>query len=438
MNQIPKKPFGFWTLTALVVGNMIGSGIFLLPANLAHLGQGSFWPWIFTTIGAFAIAIILSKLSQLVPKHGGPFAYTKICLGNFAGFQTVYTYWIATWVGNLGVLIALMGYLSAFFPILLQPKFDFAATMLILWAVTFFNTTKVNYIARFQLIATILKLIPIVCLIVIGIWYVHPHHFVEDFMQISQTTNYPSISNAAGLTLWAFIGIESATIPYNYVDNPNRNIPLATLIGTVFAAIIYIASSGVIIGMLPPELMLTSSSAFVAAATLIFGNFGKWFMLSGAVISCLGAMSGWIFVQNQMAMVAADNNLFPSFFSIRNKNGLPAYGIIITALLQSVILISAVQSDMHALLKLLMIMASLAILIPFLYTAVAAMIALKQPSVKALPNTKYYFLVTTFAALYAFWAILIAGNKVILYGSLLLFSSAIVYGWIYNIGENNS
>lgn len=430
------KPFGFWILTSLVVGNMIGSGIFLLPANLAKLGQGSIIPWLITICGVFALAIVLAKMSILVPKHGGPFAYAKVCLGDFPGFQTVCSHWIAILIANLGILLALILYLTAFFPSLAKPYTAFITSIIILWLLAFFNTTKINYIGRFQLLTTILKLLPILGLIIFGIWYVNPAHF--NAITNSGSLNYSAISNAASLTIWAFIGVESATIPYNYVENPEKNIPLATLVGTIIAIIIYIASSTVVIGILPPEILLSSSSPFVAAATMIFGIWGKWIMLAGAVISCLGCMNGWIFLQNQVAMIAADNNLFPSYFSIRNNAGLPVFSIVITTLLQTIILIVALHNDILNLFHLMILTAALAALIPYLYTSVAALVALKQPAVKNLPQTKTYFIIACIAAIYIFWAILISSYKVLLFGSLLLLLSTIFYGLIYKPNDDKT
>jgi len=435
------KPLGFWKLTALVVGNMIGSGIFLLPSDLAKLGVANIFSWGITTIGALFLAIVISRLSQKIRMNGGPYAYVRHSLGSFIGFQTVYNYWVAIWVGNLGLVIALVGYLTMFFPILQAPLNAAITGIVAIWLLTAVNLTGIRAVGTLQLITTILKLIPIVALTAACCWYFNPVYFT-DLFDMSEYV-HSDITAAARLTLWAFIGVESATVPYDFVKNPQRNIPLATIIGTVISAAVYILSSIIIMSSLSSEtLAISNISPFIIAAKMIFGDWGQWIMVAGAIVSCCGCINGWMMLQGQITLAAAEDSLFPHLFGLKNKYNVPAMGLIVTAVLQSTILLVILEKDIQEEFKLIMLMASLASLIPYLYASIAALVIFKshETGVRCCLN-KMLLLIASIAAIYAFWAITIAGERVILYGSILMFTSALLYGWGYGeraLAENNS
>ena len=433
MNLTSRKPLGFWTLTSLVVGNMVGSGIFLLPANLAKFGGASMWAWLITALGAFFLAVILSRSSQIVRSNGGPYAFVRAGLGNFMGFQTVYNHWVAMWVANLALILALITYMSRMFPILLNPVIGIIFGIIIIWLLTLVNIKGVGTAGKLQLVTTILKVLPILLLIVVGIWYIKLEHL--SFMMKGSSglhgASYQSISAAAGMTLWAFIGLESATVPYNFVENPQRNVPLATIIGVLFATAIYIIGTTIVMGVLPPDVLAGSSSPYITAAELIFGAWGKWLMIVGAIISCFGCINGWTLVLGQVTMAAADHDLFPTIFGQRNKMGVPAVGLIITAILESIILLLTLNKDMLEQFNLIVLMASLAALIPYLYATFASLVLMKRPPYGFKFGDKLLVLIASLAAVYAFWVISIAGEKIIFYGSILVFTSALLYGWGY-------
>lgn len=428
-----KKPLGFWKLTSLVVGNMVGCGIFLLPANLAKYGSASMWAWLVTALGAFLIAIVLSRSSQIVRASGGPYAFARNGLGNFIGFQTVYNHWVAMWVGNLAITIALIGYMAQIFPILLNPVIGVLAGLIVIWLLTIVNIKGVSVAGKLQLVATILKVLPILFLIIFGVWYIKLEHIVVELGSgvVHLGAQYQSISAAAGTTLWAFIGLESATVPYNYVENPRRNIPLATIVGVLFATAIYIAGTTVVMGMLTPEALAASASPYITVAEMLFGTFGKWVMLLGAIISCFGCINGWTLVMGQVSLAAADNDLFPMIFSQKNKVGAPAAGLIIAAILESAILLLTLNKDMQEQFNLIVLMASLAALIPYLYSTFASLVLLNRPMQGSSFGNKLLILIASLAAVYVFWSISIAGEKIVFYGSILVFTSALLYGWGY-------
>lgn len=421
------EKLGFWTLTALVTGNMVGSGIFMLPASLARVGSISLVAWVFTSIGAIALALVFSKMSSLITKNGGPYAYSQAGFGNFIGFQTAYNYWIMVLLGNAGVAVAFIGYMRVFIPALADPHIGTLIAILVIWIFTFINIAGIRFAGITQLITTLLKFIPLLLIATFGWAYFHPEYLTHNF-NVSSHSNFSAFSYAATLTLWTFIGLESATIPSDSVKNPLRNIPLATIVGTALSAILYIASTAALMGMLPISSLVNSTSPFATATAIMFGPLGEWITALGAIVSCLGALNGWTLVQGQIPMAAADDNLFPKIFSIRNQKNVPATGLIVSSLIVTVMLIITTSPSLIDQFNSLILIATVTSLLAYFYTSIAEIIILpkKQPFVK---NTTH-IIIAIAAAAYSAWAFLGSGTETIFYVTILVLSSIPLYAWI--------
>lgn len=420
-----KKKLGLFALVALVAGNMIGSGIFLLPSNLAQLGSLSLVSWVITGLGTLCLAFVFARMSSLVLKVGGPYAYAKETFGNFIGFQTAYSYWIAIWVGNAAIALAAVGYLSVFFPALANPFMASLVSIIFIWIFTFINIMGVHNAGIVQSVTMVLKLIPILFIAFVGWFYFDPSFL---FKSLNVTTphqsNFSLITQAATLTLWAFIGVESATVPSDSVKNPKRNIPLATFIGTIIAAVAYICSSTAIMGMLPNSQLQVSNSPFADAAAVILGPWGRGAVALGAIISSLGCLNGWILLQGQIPMAAGKDKLFPKIFQKINKRGVPAIGLVISSLLISIVLLLTISKNLVDQFKVTILVATLANLIPYLYVPVAEIILLRH---KENSFDKRAKIIAFLAIIYSFWAITGAGQDILSYGMILIFSTMPLY-----------
>ena len=217
-----EQKLGFWLSTSLVVGNMTGSGIFLLPAALAVYGGISIFGWIFTAFGAVLLALVFSRLSRLISKAGGPYAYSKEGFGDFIGFLVVWGYWISIWCGNAAIAVAGVGYLTIFFPSLKEDYLLSAVTAIVtIWLFSFINTKNIRSVGKVQLVITILKILPLLLFGTLGFLYFNVDHFLP--LNISDSSNFNAILASAALTLWAFLGLESTTIPSDKVINPKKN-----------------------------------------------------------------------------------------------------------------------------------------------------------------------------------------------------------------------
>ncbi|OIZ94337.1 amino acid permease [Candidatus Rickettsiella isopodorum] len=429
--KMKQQKLGLWMLTALVTGNMIGSGIFLLPASLAAYGSISLLSWIATAAGALLIALVFAKLANVMPLIGGPYAYCREAFGDFVGFQMAYNYWIALWVGNAAIVVALTGYLSFFWPLLAKNAlWSCLVSISLVWLMTFINILGVRHAGIFQLLTTILKLIPLLLIAFVGIFYIHPH-FLSAF-NLSGKSNLSAFSGAATLTLWSFIGLESASVPADHVDNPNHTIPKATILGVIIATVVYILSSITVMGVMPLTELAHSNAPYADAARVIFGPIGSTVVAIGAVISCVGALNGWILLQGQIPLAAAQDKLFPSIFLKKSENGTPVVGLIISSVLISLLLLMTLNHSLVKQFTIIILLATLASLIPYFLTTMSELVIfLKYPGLFKKGRKLFgSVIIAVLAGIYSFWVIIGSGKETVFYGTLLLLSSAPVYVWM--------
>jgi basic amino acid/polyamine antiporter, APA family len=423
----PQKLLGPWMLTALVAGNMIGSGVFYLPTELASFGSISLFSWIFTSAGAILLALVFAKLSTVMPRIGGPYAYCREGFGEFIGFQMAYNYWIALWVGNAAIIVAFVGYLGVFFPMLHENHLmSFFVCIATLWGLTLVNVLGVHWAGMMQLVTTILKLMPLVLVGFGGLFFIKPHLFTA--YNVSNHSDMFAFSSAATLTLWAFIGLESATVPAESVDNPKRNIPRATIIGTLIAASVYFLTTLVIMGLIPMHELANSKAPFADAANMILGPIGMYIVAAGAAISCFGTLNGWTLLQGQVPVAAARDRLFPQKFAKISSFGTPAFALVVTSLLITCLLVLTLNKGLIEQFKFITLLATLSSLIPYLFTTMAEiMIFNKYPHEFQGQRLKGSIIIAILACIYAFWTILGSGQEIVFYGSLLFFSSVPIY-----------
>lgn len=424
------KKIGVIPLTALVTGNMIGSGLFLLPSTMATLGSLSLLSWIFTTIGSLFLAFVFSRMSIFIPRTGGPYAYAHAGLGNVLGFQTAYCYWINAWVGNAAISIAAMGYLSVFVPVFAHPVVACFAAIAFVWLFTWINLYGVHTASLVAVVSTILKLVPILFVGIFG-WFFFHSEYITSAINVTTSpklSSFDLITQGATLTLWAFLGLESGTVPAGSVKNPTRTIPIATILGMSISAFVYIITSVVIMGMIPNEVLQKSVSPFADAAQIIFGDWGKWLIAGGATIACLGCLNGWVLIQGQIAMAAAEDHLFWKIFAHRNRRGVPSSALMITSGLISLLLILTISPNLVNQFHFIILIATLASLVPYLYTPVSELILYMKGS---MPMTKASILVAIIAILYSLYGILGSGQEVQACGALLLVSSIPLYLLIF-------
>jgi APA family basic amino acid/polyamine antiporter len=429
MQKKPNK-LGIWTSTSLVVGNMIGAGIFLMPSTLANYGAISLVGWIISAIGALLLAKIFSNLSKLLPAaDGGPYAYSQKGLGDFAGFLVAWGYWISLWCANAAIAVSLVSALSSFFPILANSAAAAVGTGLFaIWFLTWINTKGILASGRLQLVTTILKIIPLILVAIGGLFFFDIKNFTP--FNTSGGSFFSAITATATLTFFAFLGIECATIPSSSVENPDKTVSRATMIGTIITTIIYIMSSISIMGMFPAKNLLHSVTPFADAAELVWGSGARYLVSAGAAIAAFGALNGYILIQGQIPFAIAKDKLFPPLFAKKNGNGVPAVGIIISSVLVSVLMCMNYTKGLAEQFKFLILLSTLAILIPYLFSTASYIIILVRNKVTTKKGWVSAILLSSFAFLFCLWIIIGSGQETVYWGFLLLMGGIPFYVWI--------
>lgn len=424
------RKLGLYTSTSLVVGNMIGAGIFLMPATLATYGTVGIAGWLCAATGAILLAKIFSNLSKIMPlANGGPYAYSREGLGNFAGFIVAWGYWISVWCTNAAIAVSLVSALSTFFPVLATSSIAAIGTGLsAIWLLTYINTLGIITSGIVQLFTTILKIIPLLAVGIAGIFFINRHNFPA--FNTSHTTTFSALTNTTALTFFAFLGMECATIPAANVANPTVTIPKATMLGTLLTTFIYILCSVVMMGIIPADTLSHSVTPLADAAVIIFGPYAGYMVSAGATIAAFGALNGWILIQGQVPAAIAADKLFPAIFKQQNKKGVPATGIIIGSILVSVVMTMNYTKSLADQFKFLILLTTLTVLVPYLLSSTAYVILeLKQkkhPPAKTFKIMLHGLLAFTFSL----WAVAGSGEEVVYWGFILLMAGIPFYAWI--------
>jgi APA family basic amino acid/polyamine antiporter len=428
--QRRRRGLGLWMATALVVGNMIGSGVFLLPSSLASYGGLSIVAWLLTTAGAVLLALVFARLGRAYPRTGGPYAYSRKAFGDFVGFQTAWGYWIAIWAGNAAIAVAFVSYLSVFWGALATNALLAAAVAVAaIWALTVVNSLGVRHGGWVQAVTTALKLVPLLAIATLGLLFFDAGNFGA--FNAAGGSVFGSVTAAAALTLWAFIGLESATVPAEDVAVPKRTIPRSTIIGTLVTALVYILGTVAVMGVIPAGTLAGSNAPFADAATEMFGGWAGDAVAIGAIISTFGALNGWILLQGQIPMAAARDRLFPAAFARTGRSGAPVLGLVVSSVLVTVLLAMNYTKSLVEQFTFIILLATLTTLVPYAYSAAAQLMLLVTDRARfSGRRLATDALVALLAFGYSLWAIAGAGYEVVFKGFLLLLAGIPVYVWL--------
>ena len=420
------QKIGLLTATSLVVGNMIGVGIFVLPAVLSKYGSISILGWLFTATGALILAKIFSNFSKIiVSKSGGPYVYSKAGFGDFIGFLVAWGYWIACWVSNGAIAIAIIGAASFFVPELATNSvLSVSIGLGLIWIFTWINSRGIKESGKVQLITTVIKILPLLFIIVFGLFFFKFENFPS--FNLTGGSNFSALSAVATLTLYAFLGIECATIPAGNIENPEKTVPRATMLGAITVTILYILGTIVLFGILPLETLQNSPAPFAEAAQIMGGDYGGYFVAIGVLISGVGVLNGWILITGQISMATAKDDLFPDFFKRENKKGAPVNGFIVGGVLSSIVMLMNYSEGLVDQFEFIVQLTVISSLLPYLFTAAsyALIIIEKKLHTKSWVKT---FVLSALGFTYSLWAIYGSGSETVYYGFLLLLIGIPVY-----------
>ena len=410
---------GFWMCVALVVGNSIGSGVFLLPASLAPYGLNSVVAWGLTACGAILLAIVFAQLSRAYPQAGGPYAYVHLAFGPFTAFIVAWGYWISIWVGNAAIATGAVSYLTPLMPwIDTVPGASAAVTLFFLWVLTFVNIYGIKASGWVQSVTTILKVLPLIAISALGLFAVRGETVAAAAgipLSLSGTTA------AATLTLWALLGLESATIPASKVRDPGRTIPRATLLGAVLTALICIIACTTVLLLVPPATLARSSAPFVDLATSFWGVPAGKLLALFAAISGFGCLNGWVLLQGELPNVMAKNGVFPRIFARDSPRHTPTFALLFSSGLVTVLILMNYQKSMVNIFTFMILLSTTACLVLYLLCSLALLRLqwtgeLQTPRARTMPLA----IVGVIATSYSLWALVGAGAEAVRWGAVLL------------------
>ncbi|MBE6047713.1 MAG: amino acid permease [Clostridium sp.] len=372
-----KRELSLSAATAIVVGNMIGSGIFTAPQSLAQAANPltTIIAWIITGLGSLLLALSFANLGSRYPKTGGPIVYTQKAFGEFTGFLIAWTFWIGSWIGNSAIITAIIRYLTYFFPTLsTNNALSFIVASAFLWIVTLINLSGVKKAGIMGQITTILKLAVILIFAIIAILGFNPEYLkTYSSTEVAKISTLPS---AITITLWSFVGLESASISAGEIKNPEKNIKRSTILGTVLASIIYLILSILSMGGLSQKALATSNAPLADIINNITNaSWGGSFISLGIIISAAGAASGWILTTARAAYAAGEDGLFPNFFSkVHPKYKTPVTALIISSLCTNLLLILNYVSNLTEAFNFMINLATLSFIPAYAFSACAEMI----------------------------------------------------------------
>lgn len=422
--HVSKGQIGLVTVTTLVLGNMVGSGVFLLPAALAPYGAYSLAGWLVSACGALLLAGVFFRLAKRAPRAGGPYAYSRDAFGDCIGFLVAWMYWVALVGGIAAIAVAFASYLSALFPVIgSRPLYGALTALAAIWVLTLVNIAGVRSAGNVQIITTVLKLLPLLALAVFGF-----AHFDPQLMAPGPQAGPPlhAISLSVTATLFAFIGVECATIPAAHVRDPEKTIPRATLLGTAIAAVVYVACTTAVMGLLPEAVLAHSQAPFADAGRLLWGRWAGWLIAGVAAISCFGAVNGWTLIAGQFPQAVARDGLFPGVFACDSRFGTPARALLISAVINSVFVLANFSHGMVALFTFMVLLTTLSTVVAYLFCSMAD-IVLAHRSGKPLPRRDTVLACAAFG--FAVWAALGAGQEAVYWNFALLIIGIPLYVW---------
>ncbi|HVQ45491.1 MAG TPA: amino acid permease [Gemmatimonadales bacterium] len=400
----PGRKMSLTQATMLVAGNMIGTGVFLLPVNLASVGSISLFGWIVATAGAAALGLVFAKLGELDPQEGGPYAYARDFLGPYVGFQTNYVYWFGNWIGNIAIAVAAVGYLAELVPAIEKPPASVLVTAGVIWILTLANILGPRVVGALETWTMSLALIPILAIAFFGWFWFSPETFQAGW-NVSGGSSGHAISRAASMALWAYMGIESAAVSAGVIENPKRNIPRATLMGLGLAAVVYILSSTVIMGIIPNADLQRSHAPFAEAARLAIGSAGMVIVAVCAILKSVGSLGGWMLLVGQSAKAAADDGMFPNAFARLNRHGVPGRGLVIVAVLMTIVLFATMSPTIAGQFSRIIDLAVILAVMPYIYASVAVVKVIYD---HGLPRRTFqtYKWIAIAAVVYCLWTVL--------------------------------
>lgn len=423
------RVLGFWMCTALVVGNIIGVGIFSMPSSLAPYGLNAITGWLVNVVGCTLLALAFSGLARAFPRDDGPSAYIARAFGKGPAFMVMWSYWVSIWTANAAIAIGFVGYAAVFFPALTAtPGMPVLTALAVIWLFILVNLLGTRTAAWVQMLTTLIKLVPQLAVIVLGLWLLLAHPAVYRAHVPPNAFSWRAISSVSTLALFAMLGIECAMVPAARVRDPERNIPRATLVGTLLTATIYIGISVVPIFLIPQKELAASNAPYADLfARELGGSYGA--TLAGFVmVSALGVLNGWTLMAGEVVQCMGRQGVLPGAMSRENSRGAPARALLLTGTLTSVALLMNYTDSIAKAFTLLIVIATAATL-PLYLGSTLALLALRRRGLLPVVAARTAAWAALGGVIYCAWASIGIGAEPLGWMLLLCGAGVPLYFW---------
>jgi putrescine:ornithine antiporter len=427
--ETTKKKMTLMQLTVLTAVNMMGSGIIMLPANMAQVGAISLLSWGVTAIGSMAIAYGFAQAGIFNAKPGGMAAYAEDAYGKDGYFLTFFLYFMSLAIGNVAIAISAVGYLTAFIPWLSStPIATCIGVIALIWLTTLANFGGPSITGKIGAVTVWGVILPVAGLSLIG-WFWFKSSTFQAAWNPQGLSLGAGVGSSISLTLWAFLGMESAAQNSDAVENPKKNVPLACLFGTLGAAVVYILSTTVIQGIIPNKALAESSGPFADAYAQMFSPTVGTIVRALAILACLGSLLGWQFTIAQTAKTAAGERLFPALFNKVNRMDAPVVGMIVMGVVQTVLALSTISPSLSEQFSVLVNLAVVTNVIPYIIALSALMVIMRNAAVPQ-GTFRLNAAIAVVGMLYSTYAIYASGSTAVIGGTIVMALTFIIYGFL--------
>ncbi|UUU25720.1 amino acid permease [Streptomyces sp. DSM 40750] len=427
----PGRKFGLAAATALVMGNIIGGGIFTLPAAVAPYGTVSLLAFVILSVAAVLLALLFGRLAKRSPVTGGLYVYPRDAFGPFAGFLSAWSYWTMCWVSIAALAVGVVGYVDVLIPLGDSKVVLALVALAALWLPAAANFAGTRYVGAVQMVSTVLKFVPLLLVATIGLFSIDTDNYGP--FNASGESTPGAVAAAAALLLYSFLGVESAAVSAGEVQDPERTVGRASVLGTLASALVYILGTVAVFGLVPHEELVESGAPFADAVnSMAGGSWGGTVIALVAVASIVGCLNGWVLLSAQMPYAAARDGLFPKPFARVGKGGVPGFGVLATAVLGTLLIAVNYADDPDTAFRVLVLITTFTGCVPYLLSAAAQLYWLARGTREAVRPAGLVrdLIVAALSFAFSFWLIAGAGYAAVYQGVLFLFAGIPVYVWL--------
>ncbi|HEY3287396.1 MAG TPA: amino acid permease [Gemmatimonadaceae bacterium] len=423
--HVARRKFGFWLATALVVGNIIGSAIFMLPAGLAPFGWNAVAAWGVTFLGALSLAWVFAELSRALPEAGGSFGFMRLGVGEEAAFIGAWGYVVSIWAANAGITIAGISYFTRLVPGLAATSMTAPIAALgAIWLLTWVNLRGLRAAGTVQLVTSVIKLLPFVAVIGLAAWRLSVRGMSLLPPVHADSFTFAGATGAVGLTLFAMLGLESAAMPADAVEDSGRNVPRATMAGTALSAVVSLVATCAVALMLPADVVSTSGAPVSDFIAVSWGSIAGGFVALCAVVSCFGCLNGWLLLGGEVPAAMALAGTLPPWFGRLNAHGAPTRSLVLGAGITSLLTLMAYTKVGVAAYNFAILLATATNLLLYLFCVLAVARFMRDGRVR---RTGALLACTLCALVFVLWAFYGSGWESLAWGTVLIAAGWPVY-----------